>query len=373
MVSLPIFEYRQLAVRTFHIFSRISAMLITGPKFIKSPKLSSVCGNIIFMSEFRTIIKTHPGEARMAISDQIFTIGSCFSDAIGQRLRTYKLKAHVNPTGISYNPISIHHLLNLAVGKQALQEDNCTSGEVVFHYDFHSSLYAKNRTELAARLAQTVSQCKKALLETTWLIITYGTAWIYSRKDNGRIVSNCHKQPADWFTKTLLGAAAVEESFQELHSALLQANPGLNIMLTISPVRHLKDTLEGNSVSKSVLRVACENLTRRYPNVFYFPSYEIMMDDLRDYRFYKSDMIHPNDVAEEYIWDKFAGTWFDKELQSFVKSWRSILQALEHRPFHPNTDAHQSFVKATLEKIEAWSAYVDVNDERKHMLQQLVR
>ena len=347
-------------------------MLIAGPKFIKSPKLSSVCGNIIFMSEFRTIIKPHPGDARIAISDQIFTIGSCFSDAIGQRLRTYKLQAHVNPAGISYNPISIHRLLNLALGKQTLQEDNCTSGEVVFHYDFHSSLYAKTHPQLTARLLKTVSECQTALMSTTWLIITYGTAWIYSRKDNGRIVSNCHRQPADWFNKRLLDSTAIEESFQELHSAIQTANPGLNIMLTVSPVRHLKDTLEGNSVSKSILRVACENITRRYPNVFYFPSYEIMLDDLRDYRFYKSDMIHPNDVAEEYIWEMFAGAWFDEKLQTFVKSWRGILQALEHRPFHPNTDAHQSFVKATLKKIEAWSAYVDVNDERNRMLQQLV-
>ncbi|MEJ1242331.1 GSCFA domain-containing protein [Chryseolinea sp. T2] len=324
------------------------------------------------MHDFRTVLKPVGGSLRMAISDRIFTIGSCFSDAIGHRLATYKLTTYPNPTGISYNPYSIHRLLDFATNSRIPSKNGYTSGEVVFHYDFHSSLCAISKNDLDNTLQSLVTKCAAALKDSTWLIITYGTAWIYKRKDSGDVVANCHKQPSDWFDKQLLTVEDVGESFDQLHRRLKGTNPGLNIILTISPVRHVKDTLEGNSVSKSILRVACENISRSYSNVFYFPAYEIMMDDLRDYRFYKSDMIHPNDVAEEYIWEKFTAAWFDNDLLAFIKSWKGIIQAMEHRPFHPGTDAHQSFLKATLQRIDAWTGYADVEKERQLIRGQLI-
>lgn len=326
----------------------------------------------LFMHDFRTILKPTAGSPRMAISDRIFTIGSCFSDAIGLRLSAHKLATCANPAGISYNPYSIHGLLNLAIARESPSEQNYTSGEVVFHYDFHSSLSATSRDKLRISLRQIIGQCAEAIRDSNWLVITYGTAWTYQRKDTGQVVSNCHKQPSALFIKKLISAEDIETSFRQLKAGLLSANPNLKIILTVSPVRHIKDTLEGNSVSKAILRVACENICREHANVFYFPAYEIMMDDLRDYRFYKSDMIHPNDVAEEYIWEKFTTTWFDDALQAFIKSWRGILQALEHRPFHPETDAHRAFLKATLQRVDAWREYTNVEDERNRILKQLI-
>ncbi len=181
------------------------------------------------------------------------------------------------------------------------------------------------------------------LQESDWLIITYGTSWVYRHKDNGSIVANCHKQPASWFMKELLNVDEIVSSFEQLMAALKVFNPDLKVILTISPVRYTKDTLEGNSVSKSVLRVACENILRAQPDVYYFPAFEIMMDDLRDYRFYKADMIHPSEVAEDYIWEKFAASWFDDQLLAFVSSWKQILQALQHRAFHPDPKRTSSF------------------------------
>ncbi|HTF20185.1 MAG TPA: GSCFA domain-containing protein [Chryseolinea sp.] len=324
------------------------------------------------MSDFRTIVNTPRSPLRMAVSDRIFTIGSCFSDAIGERLANYKLGTYPNPAGILYNPVSIHRVLNLAMQGDAPSEANYTAGEVIFHHDFHSSLFAASKGGLQKILQQVMSDCQGYLQQSTWLIITYGTAWVYRRGDNGGIVANCHKQPSSGFVKSLLSHGDVEASFRDFYDTLRAFNPELKVILTISPVRHMKDTLEGNSVSKSVLRVACENITREHQRVFYFPAFEIMMDDLRDYRFYRPDMIHPNEVAEAYIWEKFAGTWFDDQLLAFITSWKSIRQALQHRPFHPGTAAHRQFLTTILERISAWSAFVNTEAERDQVMAQLI-
>ena len=324
------------------------------------------------MQDFRTSLSTPRSSIRMAISDRIFTIGSCFSDAIGERMATYKMETYVNPAGILYNPASIHRVLDLAILGGPPSEGNYTPGEITFHFDFHSSLFATSKTVLQHTLQQMIGDCRTYLQKSNWLVITYGTAWVYRRGDSGEVIANCHKQPAAGFVKTLLSVGEIETSFRNLYRTLLDFNPDLKIILTISPVRHIKDTLEGNSVSKSVLRVACENIAREHSAAFYFPAYEIMMDDLRDYRFYKADMIHPSDVAEEYIWEKFAGTWFDDHLMAFINSWKGILQALQHRPFHQHTEAHRQFLKATLQRITAWSAYVNTDAERQRILEQLI-
>jgi hypothetical protein len=341
----------------------------TGPKFQKSAKFSSVCGNIIFMPEFRTVLHTPISAVRIALSDRIFTIGSCFSDVMGARFASYKLHTHTNTAGILYNPHSIHQVISLAIQGGHADRTNYTGGEPVFHYNFHSSLYATTNDELEHRLEKVIRDCHDGLHRSNWLIITYGTVWVYRRKENGVIVANCHKQPAAGFTKELLSTDDVVASFNQLKAALKTFNPDLKVILTISPVRHTKDTMEGNSVSKATLRVACDRIIRSNPDAYYFPAYEIMMDDLRDYRFYKADMIHPTGVAEDYIWEKFAGAWFNDELITFINAWKPIQQALQHRAFHASSEAHQQFLKATLRKIEDWAHLVDVEEERKKILE----
>lgn len=350
----------------------IRAPPITGPKLFKKCQIFQCLRKHYFMSEFRTILNTPRSAPRMAISDRIFTIGSCFSDAIGERLATYKLDTYANRMGVLYNPLSIHRVLQMAIHEGTPDELSFVSGERTFHYDFHSSLHASSKTSLQETLSRAVRDCRQHLQRASWLIITYGTAWVYQRKDTGEVVANCHKQPASMFTKRLLTTSEIESSFSDLAHSLKTFNPSLKLILTVSPVRHLRDSIEGNTVSKSVVRIACDNVVRQHANVSYFPAYEIMMDDLRDYRFYKADMIHPNEVAEDYIWEKFTGAWFDDRLSDFIGAWKGILQALQHRPFHPDTSAHRTFLKSTLQRIDTWSGYVDVEEERKQILQQLI-
>jgi hypothetical protein len=204
-----------------------------------------------------------------------------------------------------------------------------------------------------------------------WLIITYGTAWVYELLETKEVVANCHKMPQTLFAKSLMTQKKVLDSFETMYGLLKSFNPNIKIIVTVSPVRHLKDTLELNSVSKSVLRVACHTLTEQYHDVLYFPSYEIMMDDLRDYRFYKSDMIHPTKDAEEYIWEKFVERFFDDSLKSFLKKWGEIRTALAHKPFHPTSSSHQKFLHQTLKKLLELKALVNVDQEVAMLEEQL--
>lgn len=186
------------------------------------------------------------------------------------------------------------------------------------------------------------------------------------------IVANCHKMPASFFSKSLLTEKMITESFAALHARLLAITPDINIVLTVSPVRHVKDTLELNAVSKAVLRLACHSLSQQYANVQYFPAYEIMIDDLRDYRFYNPDMIHPTSVAEEYIWDHFLNCFVDEKNQLFIEEWHQILKELNHKPFHPESPDHQKFIKKLMERIEGMASLVKVSDELQQLKSQLI-
>jgi len=202
-------------------------------------------------------------------------------------------------------------------------------------------------------------------------MITYGTAWVYRRKDNASIVANCHKQPASSFDKSLLSVDEVMASFQDFYQQLKAINPKVNIILTVSPVRHLKDTIPLNAVSKSVLRLACHQLSERFSDLYYFPAFEIVTDDLRDYRFYKADMIHPSKEAETYIWAKFVEVFGTEDFIQFIPRWEEILTAFAHKPFYPETEAHQRFLGQLLQKLKHLQSLVNVDFEVKSVQNQI--
>lgn len=316
------------------------------------------------MNIFRTEVVLPPSVTRIDLAARILTIGSCFSDAIGDQCIANKLTTKANPFGTIYNPHSIHKLIQYAVTNQSVPENTFLQRNDVFlNYDFHSEYSSMDLNNLKDQLKTVISATHSFLKTTQWLIITYGTAWVYEQKETHEVVANCHKQAQALFTKSCMTQKKVLESFAEMYQHLKLLNPEVNIILTVSPVRHLKDTLELNSVSKSVLRVACHTLTQQYKAVYYFPAYEIMLDDLRDYRFYKPDMIHPSDVAEDYIWQKFGDQYFDDKLKSFLTHWKEIRAALTHKPFHPGSTAHQQFIKGTIKKLEELKALVNVEEE----------
>lgn len=322
---------------------------------------------------FRTELIVAPSARKLSLRTPVLTAGSCFAEVIGRKIKRYKVPALVNPFGTIFNPVSLAHLLTTALNPKPEY-----TGEVVqrdglwLAYDFHSSLAAHSRAELVTRIEQTLQQTGDFLREADTVILTFGTAVGYTHRATGTLVANCHKIPQAQFAKRFLTAAEITAAFSQFQETFHQINPSARIILTVSPVRHLKETLEGNSVSKSILRVACHELTEHYKNVDYFPAYELLLDDLRDYRFYQPDLLHPTSVAEEYIWDKFKATYFDESFQQFAVEWDSIQRALAHEPFHPASVSHQNFLRQLLARLEKLTATVDCQTEISRVKEQIL-
>jgi hypothetical protein len=325
------------------------------------------------MNEFRTSVRLVSSPLKIGLKHRIMTLGSCFSDAIGARLERHKFSVSVNPFGIIYNPLSLHRIFAQACRNEAPDERMyIQNDDVHLHFDLHSSLSALDRTSLQKKVGETISDAHEFLKNTSWVLITYGTAWVFTHRKSGSVVANCHKQPSQDFDKSLLTADQIVESFRHMHQELRSFNPRAKVILTVSPVRHIKDTLQLNSVSKSVLRVACHEISTAIPDVEYFPAYEIMMDDLRDYRFYKADMIHPTEQAEDYIWNSFVQNYMDSSALDFIQQWKSIHPALQHRPFHPASSGHQIFLRQTLHKLEQLQGVINVDAEILSIQKQLL-
>lgn len=319
-------------------------------------------------SDFRTELQVPTSKIKMGLDNSIITIGSCFSDVIGSCLINNKFDTLVNPFGTVYNPVSI---FNLLLPHEWDDNKFIDSNGSIFHHDVHSSFFRDSVTELKNELISIKSQTINKLKECKWLIVTFGTAIVYKLKDTGDVVANCHKVPQKKFIKDNLSVKEMIQAFKAFHNHISEVNPLINILLTVSPVRHIKDGLQENAVSKSKLRVVCDEFQKQFSNVHYFPSFEIMMDDLREYRFYKADMIHPNEVAENYIWDKFQETYFDNKTQQFIKDWKKIQNAIAHRPFNPQSDAHQIFIAETLKSLRVFSEDIDVSAEEAILKEQL--
>lgn len=312
---------------------------------------------------FRTEFNTRLQKTRIDLTSKVLTIGSCFSDSMGSRLRDSKMDVLINPFGTVYSPVSIHKLLMLALHDQKPEDESYLEREGMhFNYYFHSSLAELDRAKLVERISDQLELVRSFLCKCDYLLITYGTAWVYERHDNREVVANCHKQPAGLFSKRLLDQEEILRSFHLLADTLKLVNPKCRVILTLSPVRHLKDTLELNTVSKSLLRLICYSITQTGA-ADYFPAYEIMMDDLRDYRFYGADLIHPSPMAEQYIWEKFSDQYFAPETQAVIHQWEGVKRLLAHRPFHPQSESHQKFLKETLSKLNALRGIMDVTEE----------
>jgi len=322
---------------------------------------------------FRTLVTPVKSDKKIELNNSLFLSGSCFSEHIGQKLSENKFNCLTNPFGVIYNPISIFRLLENAISEHPVDQRLIIKNQGIYrHYDFHSDISALSEKELLSKIDNAYKNSKAYLIESKWIIITLGTSIIYHHKKLDDIVSNCHKIPAQQFDKKRLYPDWIVKSFQAFYNALKPVNNHFNIILTVSPIRHIKDSLETNSISKSILRYTCEILSETYKNVHYFPSYEIMMDDLRDYRFYESDMLHPNTSAIDYIWEAFQLCYFNPETIRFIKDWKRIQNAIQHRPFYPDSDEHQQFILNTIQQLHTFSQKVDISDELKILEKQLI-
>jgi hypothetical protein len=324
---------------------------------------------------FRTEVHIPPSGLDLTLQDGIATIGSCFAEVIGNKLQENKANVLVNPFGTIFNPLSVCRLLKAAIRQpHDIERQLVQHNGIWYAYDLHSSLSSPSRDELLQLISQRLDQTNQALQQARLLIITLGTAVGYRLQSTGEVVANCHKLPARQFTRELLSLGAMQAEFENTLPLLKQFNPNLRVVFTVSPVRHIKETIETNSVSKALLRVLCHQLVQGHTPVSYFPAFEIMMDDLRDYRFYGRDMIHPTEVAEDYIWDKFTGAYLDKSFITFLKEWEKMRRAVAHRPFHPESEAHQTFLKNTLQQLQALSQRysLDITEEAQVLQRQII-
>ncbi len=324
------------------------------------------------MSEFRTTIERIKPEFFFSINSKTLTLGSCFSDVVGNYLSVNKMTCMANPFGNVYNISSIGKILEGVSKKTRNIEDTIIQNDgVFFDYNYHSEIRDSSKTGLLEKINELNFATAEFLQKSDYLILTLGTSWVYTLKKTGEIVSNCHKQNANLFTKKLLSEKEHLDIFQNIYASIKKINPALKIILTVSPVRHIKDSLQLNSVSKSILRSLCYSITTSFKDVYYFPSYEIMIDDLRDYRFYKSDLIHPNQQAEKYILDIFSETYFDQNLKDFISEWQKIMAGLGHRPFNPKSETHQTFLKKLLIKIQSFENQIDISTEKEIIERQM--
>lgn len=277
-------------------------------------------------------------------------LGSCFVENIGRKLEYFKFENFLNPLGILFHPAAIHKLLK-RVHQKALfdEQDIFFHNEIWKCFEAHSDLNALQKEEVLSKLNSAVGETYTFLQNSTHVIVTPGTAWAYRNKASGEIVANCHKVSQKNFTKEL---TEVKNHLFDCVELIQNINPAVNIIFTISPVRHLKDGFVENQQSKAKLITAVHEVIAEKPGVDYFPAYEIMMDELRDYRFYNEDMMHPNQVAIDYIWNKFCEERISSEVMKIMKRVDNIQKGLSHRPFNEASEAHQKFKEDLQKKIQ---------------------
>lgn len=305
--------------------------------------------------------------------DKILMFGSCFSDNIGQKLRQGKFDCRINPYGTLYNPLSIARAMEEIISGKMYTAADLTERGGRWHSMMHHSDYSGNSPEeVVEKINSSIRETREELPHTDILILTFGSARVYENERG--VVGNCHKFPESCFSRRLISASEIISTWEALFIKLKEINPGLRTIITVSPIRHIRDGLTGNSVSKAVLRMAAEELTTGKECRVYFPSYEIMIDELRDYRFYAEDLVHPTPTAVEYIWEKFSDTYLTPKTRQTAAEWRKIEKGLSHRPSDIYSSEYYDFLNHIITKIEEFHKkypYIAVDKDLRTCQKQL--
>ena len=305
--------------------------------------------------DFRTIVPISKTTKSITYYTPIVSLGSCFAVNMAQKFAYYKFPITVNPFGVLFHPLAIENILQHTIeNSRYTAEDFFLHNELWHSFDFHSDMSQPSLKE-AIQLANSQQiQLQQALQEASFCFITLGTAWVYIYNSIDTIVANCHKLPAQHFSKRLLSIEEITESLSHIITLLKQFNPLITVVFTISPIRHIKDGFFENQVSKSQLFAALYPLITDNKSL-YFPAYELLLDELRDYRFYANDMVHPSEMAINYIWERLVATYIDSATQADMKQVDNIQKGLSHRPFNPETESHQQFLAQLQQKMEAFT------------------
>lgn len=302
--------------------------------------------SLIFASmEFKTTIPPFKGSCEINHQQKILMVGSCFSQEIGKKLDESGFDVLVNPFGVLFNSYSLVNCLNYVVRNKKFTSADFFEHNGLWHsYMLHSSYSSAHLDEAIENINKSIATAHRFLFNTEVLIVTLGSAWVYERKDTQQAVANCHKMPQNQFTKRKMGVNEIISDFTVLMEHLRVAFENLKVIFTISPIKHLKDGFVENNWSKSTLNIAVHELTRRFDFCDYYPAYEIMNDDLRDYRFYKNDMVHPNELATQYIFEHFGNAYFAKETQKIARDFSQLTQSAKHKVFNTASAEYNKYV-----------------------------
>lgn len=305
------------------------------------------------MTQFRTPVKIPESPIKITYREHPFLLGSCFTLNIGEKLQYFKFPSSVNPLGVLYNPVSVANGLKLLIRNPKVTKEDLWFEDPLWLSFFHDTSFSGMDPQLVlSKINTSLEEHSKWLQNTKFLFISLGTAWVYRHKKTGLIVSNNHKIPAREFERFRLSVDEIVKDFSEIIRKIQQINPAVHIIFTVSPVRHLKDGASENQVSKSTLLLSIDEL-KKLQKVDYFPSYEIMMDELRDYRFYAPDMIHPGTTGIDYIWQRFEETYITDEARRIMKQVEKVNKAFRHRPLNANSEEYKTFAEKQIHLINS--------------------
>lgn len=297
---------------------------------------------------FKTEIDITPLKQTISYGDGILFLGSCFADEVGSICRGLGFNAMVNPFGALYNPESIANAVQrLHSGKPFSHEEVVKVGEEFFcTFSHNTDFWSSSEETLIHNVNGHLAEAHEHFAQSKWIILSLGTSWVFRNKATGEVVANCHKLPSQLFDRYCLSVEAASKCLSDL----LQAFPGKQFIFTVSPLRHLKDGLHGNQLSKAALLLAVDEVCKSHENAHYFPAYEILLDELRDYRFYKEDMVHPTDQAVRYIWEKFVDYAINLSEKPAMQAATELKQMLHHKPLFPDSDAYRKFEQQRQQK-----------------------
>jgi len=313
--------------------------------------------------------------------DKILLIGSCFTEHIGNSLEELKFSVLQNPNGILFDPRSVSKSLVSYIENRQYNEKDFFQLNEIWHSWRHHSRFSNTNLNEAVRIVNTSQQMAHQFLkQADWIIVTLGSSFSYQLteqaanaggdpREAGAGVANCHRAPAQWFNKHLMTVDEIILNLDEALRQLFQLNPGLNIVFTVSPVRHIRDGVVDNNRSKARLIEVVHQLVSKYDNLNYFPAYELVIDVLRDYRFFDTDLVHPNYMATEFVLEKFAASFIDEPTQKLMQEIKSLVTARKHKAFQPDTTAHQQFLKTYFEKAKVLKekySFLDLDEEIKY-------
>jgi hypothetical protein len=305
------------------------------------------------MDRFRTIVEFSASGEKIGYQSRCLFMGSCFTEEIGGRMLSHKFPAMINPFGTLFNPASICDNLEMLIeGKVLSDNDLFMHNGIWFSFSHYTGFDRQDRQECLSLINKSLLEASSWIRQCNYIVITLGTAWTFIYNATGKLVANCHKLPSADFTRKLLDPEEICERYDHMLGALKNINPGARIIFTVSPVRHWKDGAVNNQLSKSILLLSIHRLMEKHQIISYFPAYEIFMDELRDYRFYASDMLHPSETGSAYVWERFCDAWLDETSKKTMAGVTAILKAFAHRPKQTDIPNLKKFTENLLKQID---------------------